>query len=101
MTQSKARFMAAAALVVPMFAGLAAGSATAADRDAESYVRSAQQLLETRDYKGAEIQLRNAVQRAPTDGSIRMQLAELYLTLGNANAAEAELIAAKQRGVTS
>jgi hypothetical protein len=37
---------------------------------------------ETRDLKGAEIQFRNAIQRAPTDVLDSLQLAELYLTAG-------------------
>jgi predicted Zn-dependent protease len=64
------------------------------------YVKSAQRLIQNKDFKGAEIQLRNAVQRAPQDGMLRMQLAELYLVMGNTSSAEAELIAARQRGVT-
>lgn len=76
------------------------GGAYGANSEAESYVKSAQRLLQNKDVKGAEIQLRNAVQRDPADGMLRMQLAELYILEGNFSAAEAELIAAKQRGVT-
>ena len=100
MRQSKTRLLAAGAIILPILAGLSTGSASAANQEADFYLRSAQRLLQNRDLKGAEIQFRNAIQRAPGDGSIRLQLAELYLSEGNANAAEAELIAAKQRGVT-
>ena len=85
----------------PIIAALLVGSAGAATREADFYLRSAQRMIQNNDLKGAEVQLRNAAQRAPTDGTIRMQLAELYVQLGNVNAAEAELIAAKQRGVNS
>src|SRR6185369_1702712 len=90
----------ATALITPILAAVAMGPAFAANSEAEFYVRSAERLIQNKDLKGAEIQLRNAVQRAPQDGMLRMQLAELYLVMGNTSSAEAELIAARQRGVT-
>ena len=53
-------------------------------------------MLKRGDLRGAEIQLRNAVQRSPEDTASRLQLAELYLLEGNALAAEAELIVARR-----
>jgi putative PEP-CTERM system TPR-repeat lipoprotein len=98
--QGRTRFLAATALIAPILMGLATGGACAAVREADFYLRSAERLLQNNDLRGAEIQLRNAAQRAPQDGAIRMQLAEIYMRQGNINAAEAELTAAKQRGVT-
>jgi len=66
--------------------------------DAASYLQSAHQLEKARDLKGAEIQLRNAAQAAPANTAIRLELAQVYLKLGNPNAAEAELFAAHLRG---
>ena len=99
-SRTKTRVL-ATVLITPIFAALAAGQAyAAANNEADFYVKSAQRLIQNKDLRGAEIQLRNAVQRAPQDGTLRMQLAELYLAMGNTSSAEAELIAAKQRGVT-
>ena len=98
--RKRTRLLAATALVTPILLGLAIGGAYAAEnRDAQFYVQSAQRMLQNKDYRGAEIQLRNAAQRAPNDGTIHMQLAEVYLLQGNSSAAEAELTSAKQRGV--
>jgi putative PEP-CTERM system TPR-repeat lipoprotein len=66
--------------------------------DAASYIQSAHQLEKAHDLRGAAIQLRNAVQAAPNNNSVRLELAQLYLKLHNPNAAEAELFAAHMRG---
>src|SRR5262245_12598973 len=89
----------AAGLIALMVAGLAIGTAGAATRDADFYVDSAQRLLRENNVRGAEIQLRIAVRRAPEDGEIRVQLAEVYLLMNQINNAEAELIVARQRGI--
>jgi putative PEP-CTERM system TPR-repeat lipoprotein len=68
--------------------------------DAKGYLQSAHQLERTHDYRGAEIQLRNAAQAAPGNGAIRLELAQMYLKLGNPNAAQAELFDARFRGVS-
>jgi putative PEP-CTERM system TPR-repeat lipoprotein len=101
MSTQKSSWMAAVALIAPVLISAGSGGAYAAASDVEPYLQSAQKLLEKNDLKGAEIQLRNAVQRAPQDGSIRIELARLYMRQGNIAGAEAELIAAKQRGVIS
>ena len=97
----KLGYLAAAAFVAPVLAGLSAGSihAAPASQEASFYIRSGQRLLDNNDLKGAEIQFRNAAQRAPQDGEIRLDLAEIYLREGDVNAAVAELIAAKQRNM--
>jgi putative PEP-CTERM system TPR-repeat lipoprotein len=76
---------------------LAWGTAAPAD-DAASYLQSAHQMEKAHDLRGAEIQLRNAAQAAPGNSAIRLELAQVYLKLGNPNAAEAELFAAHMRG---
>ena len=99
MSIRKKTLMTATALVAPVLLGVVAGETYAATPQVDSYVQSAQRLLQNNDLRGAEIQLRNAVQRAPADGLLRMQLAEVYIRQGNSIAAEAELIVAQQRGV--
>src|SRR5882757_3924435 len=98
MSNRKTNLLATMAIVSPIFLGFAAGEAFAAPSEADAYVQSAQVLIQKNDLKGAEIQLRNAVQKSPADGAIRMLLAELYMRQGNTSAAEAELLVAKQRG---
>ena len=83
------RVLASAALIAPILAALAAGGVHAASTEADFYLRSAQRLLQNKDLRGAEIQFRNAAQRAPEDGEIHMQLAQLYLLDNNVPAADA------------
>ncbi len=66
---------------------------------ASSYLQSAHQLEKKGDFRGAEIQLRNAAQAEPANGAILIELAQIYLKIGNPNAAQAELFAAHLRGV--
>lgn len=67
--------------------------------DSADYLRNARKLESAHDLRGASIELRNAAQAAPANGAIRLELARVYLALGNANAAEAELFAAHLRGI--
>jgi len=89
---TKMSFVGVAAVAV------AALAAPACAGDAASYLQSARQLEKARDFRGAEIQLRNALQAAPEDSAIRLELAGVYLKLHNPNAAEAELFAAHLHG---
>ncbi len=66
---------------------------------ADSYVQSARQFEKANNLRGAEIQLRNAAEAEPGNGSIRVELARVYLGLGDPNDAQAELFAAHLRGV--
>jgi putative PEP-CTERM system TPR-repeat lipoprotein len=66
---------------------------------ANPYLQSARQLERKNDLKGAEIQLRNAAQADPANGAIMLELATVYLRLGDANAAQAELFSAQMHGV--
>jgi putative PEP-CTERM system TPR-repeat lipoprotein len=69
--------------------------------DTDGLLQSAQSLVAKNDLKGAEAQLRLALKRAPQDGSLRVELARVYLRQGDTAGAEAELLAAKQLGIIS
>ena len=75
------------------------GAAFALPEEAETYVQSADQLIQKGDLRGAVIQLRNAIQKAPDDGALRVKLGQIYLALGDPIAAEATVVAARERGV--
>src|SRR5689334_147596 len=66
---------------------------------ADPYLQDAHKREQQNDVRGALIQLRNAAQAEPTNGNIHLELARVYLRLGNPNSAEAELFAAHLRGV--
>jgi predicted Zn-dependent protease len=57
----------------------------------------AEQHIVQGDLKAAEIQLRNAIREAPQDPILRARLAEVYLQLGDAQSAEREARAARER----
>ncbi|HEX3810920.1 MAG TPA: XrtA/PEP-CTERM system TPR-repeat protein PrsT [Rhizomicrobium sp.] len=77
----------------------APGMARAALESKNAYLDSAIQLENKNDLKGAEIQLRNAAEQEPNNGAIRVELAKVYLKLGNPSAAQAELAIARQNNV--
>ncbi len=64
--------------------------------DAQSYIAQAKALLAKGDLKGAEIELRNAVRESPAVAEPHVELAQIYLKLGNLPAAEAEARLARQ-----
>ena len=72
---------------------------------ASGYTGPAQELFEdaltridNHDYDGAVIQFRNAIQKHPTDPTIRFELAKLYLDLYKGAEAEKELTKALENG---
>jgi putative PEP-CTERM system TPR-repeat lipoprotein len=77
---------------------LAAGNAAHAG-SLDSYLQSAHEYEKARDFKSAEIQLRNALEADPGNGAVCIELAKVYLAMGNPNSAQAELYAAHSRGV--
>jgi putative PEP-CTERM system TPR-repeat lipoprotein len=77
------------------FAALAWSAAYA--KDSTAYVKEADQYIAQGDLKAAEIQLRNAVRDAPQDPILRARLAEVYLQEGDAQSAEREARAARER----
>src|SRR5215213_9944908 len=95
----RAKLLKLLAFIAPL-ASVALGTAGAATRDADFYIESAKRYRQENDFRSAEIQLRNAVRSAPQDGEVRLQLAEVYLLLNQISNAEAELIVARQRGIT-
>ena len=66
--------------------------------ESAAFVKDAERYIATGDLKAAEIELKNAVRQSPQDPVIRTRLAEVYLQLGNAAAAESEARAAHERG---
>ena len=67
-------------------------------RDSAAFVNDAEQYIAAGNLRAAEIELKNAVRQSPQDPVIRARLAEIYLQLGNAAAAEGEARAVRERG---
>ena len=84
------------ALAILALAG--APVAVARADDAQSYEAKAKAQLDKGDLKGAEIELRNAAHANPNDPSIHVQLADIYLKIGNLPDAEAEARLAENGG---
>ena len=82
------------------FAGLLSASICPGAPAAEpaDLVKDAEQYIAGGNLRAAEIQLKNAVRQSPQDPVIRARLAEIYLQLGEAAAAESEARAARERG---
>src|SRR5215471_15916753 len=66
-------------------------------KDSSAYVKEADEYIVQGNLKAAEIQLRNAIREAPQDPVLRARLAEVYLQLDDAVAAEREARAARDR----
>ncbi|HUK57673.1 MAG TPA: XrtA/PEP-CTERM system TPR-repeat protein PrsT [Stellaceae bacterium] len=78
---------------------LAVGTALPAMADdAQSHVAKAKADVDKGNFAAAEIELRNAARLDTDNPTIRLQLAEVYLKLGNLPAAEAEARLAKTDG---
>jgi Tfp pilus assembly protein PilF len=82
-------------VVAGAFAALAWSAAYAKDSTAD--VKEAEQSIAQGNLKAAEIQLRNAIKDAPQDPVLRARLAEVYLQEGDAQSAEREARAARER----
>ena len=82
-------------VVAGAFAALAWSAAYA--KDSTAYVKEAGQYIVQGNLKAAEIQLRNAIRDAPQDPVLRARLAEVYLQQGDAQSAEREARAARER----
>jgi putative PEP-CTERM system TPR-repeat lipoprotein len=61
------------------------------------FVKDAEQFIQKGDLETAQIELKNAIRQSPQDPVIRARLAQVYLQLGNAAAAESEARAARER----
>src|SRR5215472_6050775 len=66
--------------------------------DSAAFVNEAEQYVAKGNLGAALIELKNAVRQSPQDPLIRTRLAEIYLRLGNAVAAEGEARAVRERG---
>jgi cellulose synthase operon protein C len=82
-------------VVAGAFATLAWSAAYAEDSTAS--IKEAEQSIAQGNLKAAEIELRNAIRNAPQDPVLRARLAEVYLQLGDAQSAEREARAARER----
>ncbi len=79
-----------------LLAALPLSTATAGPAD--SYLLSARKLENSKDFKAAELELRNTAQAEPGNSAIHLELAQVYLKLGDPNSAQAQLFAAHWRG---
>jgi putative PEP-CTERM system TPR-repeat lipoprotein len=70
---------------------------TAYAKDSTASIKDAEQYVAKGNLKAAEIELRNAIREAPQDPVLHARLAEVYLQLGEAAAAEREARAALER----
>lgn len=84
------------ALAWLMIAGAETLLTACADNDPEQLVASAQAYLARGDTRAATIQLRNALQQRPEDGSMRLLLGQVLLQGGDPASAERELRKALQ-----
>jgi putative PEP-CTERM system TPR-repeat lipoprotein len=97
----------AAALARPLRTVLVAAIAVAlgvgcAGEDAQiDHVAKARAAIENRDYRAAEIELKNALQQNPEDAEARLLLAEGHLRFGDGRAAETNLDKAEAAGMAS
>ncbi|HEY1432755.1 MAG TPA: DUF6584 family protein [Stellaceae bacterium] len=66
-------------------------------KDSPTSVKEAEQYIAQGNLKAAEIELRNAMRDAPQDPVLRARLADVYLQEGDAQSAEREARAARER----
>src|ERR1700737_4850028 len=95
MTQGERRCRWRRIVVAGAVAALAWSAAHA--KDSTASLKEAEQSIVQGNLKAAEIQLRNAIRDAPQDPVPRARLADVYLQLGDAPAAEREARAARER----
>ena len=81
-------------LLAPLMGALALGNAAADISKNEISAPTTAQSLN--DLRAAEIKLRNDIEQSPNNPSLRLDLAKVYLRLGNYNGAQAELTMARQ-----
>jgi len=87
------------ALCIAALCGGAPLPAAAATTDnGKAPLADVKQLIDKGDFRGAEVQLRNAERADPDNPDVHVQLAEVYLRLGNYPAAEAEARTARDKG---
>jgi putative PEP-CTERM system TPR-repeat lipoprotein len=67
----------------------------------EESIFSASQFMQNGDPKSAIVELKNAINSAPENGVLRLQLGNAYFQIGELTAAEKELLKAQDRGVSN
>lgn len=72
-------------------AAISLGLAACAPKTAEEFVNDATGYVQSGDLKTAEIELKSGIQAFPDDQQLRVQLASVYLAMGNAQSAKKEL----------
>ncbi|MDT9599177.1 tetratricopeptide repeat protein [Sphingosinicella rhizophila] len=87
-------------LVLPALLAAAACSNVQGDESAEAAYRKGLLALEQGQPRTARIEFLNAIKAQPGNGRIRIAQALTYLQLGDGIAAEAELVRARQLGVS-
>src|SRR5690348_12323450 len=66
-------------------------------KDTTASIKEAEQYVAKGNLKAAEIELRNAIRESPQDPVLHARLAQIYLQLGDAVAAEREARSARER----
>src|ERR1700741_409956 len=66
-------------------------------KDTTASIKEAEQYVAKGNLKAAEIELRNAIREAPQNPVLHARLADIYLQLGDAVAAEREARTARER----
>ena len=84
-------------LILLLYLGLP-GMLFAAD-DAQRFLQQAKRLYENGEFRGAVIELKNALQENPSLAEARLLLGRTYLLLGDGQSAEKELKRAKALGM--
>jgi putative PEP-CTERM system TPR-repeat lipoprotein len=95
MTHGERRYRWRRIIVAGAVAVLAWSAAYA--KDSTTSVKEAEQFIAQGDLKAAEIQLRNAIRDSPQDPVLRARLGDVYLRLDDAQSAEREARAARER----
>ncbi|MBT5050042.1 MAG: PEP-CTERM system TPR-repeat protein PrsT [Rhodospirillaceae bacterium] len=96
MTKKPLIYWILALMIAPLF-GTGTVANTANERSYE-FAESAIELFNNGDYRGAIIQLKNALQQYPRNPTARMLLGRAYLRLGEGELAERELLLARRTG---
>jgi Tfp pilus assembly protein PilF len=90
--------LAVAAATMLLLAPVAASAAKSANERSHEFYEDALRWFNKKDFKAAIIQLKNAIKQDRRNPAAHILLAKSYLSLGNAELAERELVYAEQLG---
>ncbi|MUH73668.1 tetratricopeptide repeat protein [Psychrosphaera haliotis] len=79
-------------------ASLVIAMAGCGQKTTTEHLSDAKQLISEKNFSEATIALKNAAKNAPEDADVRLELASVYLKIGNIEAAEKELMMALDKG---